>query len=67
MYGEGLLEIVKNMFGFCQYFGGLYYVELNDLMFFIDLKRIVVEVKGLIVDDVKLMMLEIFLMKYFGQ
>jgi hypothetical protein len=55
------------MFGFCQYSGGLYYAEPNDLMPPTDLKRTAAEAKGLTADDAKLTTLETFLTKYFGQ
>lgn len=63
-YGEGALETVKFMFGFCQYSGGLYYAEPNDLSAAADLKKIASEAKG--APGETLATLESFLKKYFA-
>jgi hypothetical protein len=66
-YGEGSLETVKHMFGFCQYSGGLYYAEPNDFVPPTDLKRIAAEAKNINGESAKLTTLDSFFKKTFCQ
>lgn len=63
-YGDGGLETVKYMFGFCQYSGGLYYGLTNDLAPPRELKKIASEAKGV---DGGLVTLEEYFKRHAGQ
>ncbi|KAH7204434.1 hypothetical protein DER44DRAFT_782539 [Fusarium oxysporum] len=64
-YGDQSFETVKDMFGFCQYSGGLYYGVPNDLSPAAELKAKAAEAKEQS-GGAKLMTLEGFWEKYFA-
>jgi hypothetical protein len=64
-YGDQSFETVKDMFGFCQYSGGLYYGVPNDLSPAAELKAKAAEAKKQS-GGAKLMTLEGFWEKYFA-
>ncbi|KAH7114811.1 hypothetical protein EDB81DRAFT_702350 [Dactylonectria macrodidyma] len=63
-FGVGAFETVKNMFGFCQYSGGLYYGVVNDVVTAGELKAKAAEAKGESGDGANLMSLKGFLRKH---
>ncbi|KAH7148454.1 hypothetical protein EDB81DRAFT_463608 [Dactylonectria macrodidyma] len=65
-YGVGAFETVKNMFGFCQHSGGLYYGVPNDVVTAGELKARAAEAKGVSGNEVKLTTLEAFIAKYLA-
>jgi len=45
-YGLRPLEIVRDMFGFCQFAGGLYFGTPNDVVSPAQLKKVAAEAQG---------------------
>lgn len=64
-YGRKDLETLKYMFGFCQYSGGKYYGELNNLASPKELKEAAARAKGK-PEEVSLQTLEGFFEANFG-
>jgi hypothetical protein len=65
-YGLRPMETVRDMFGFCQYSGGLYYGVPNDAVVPAKLKKMAAEAQGKTGDDLGLMTLEKFFKDHFG-
>lgn len=65
-YGDGSLETVKYMFGFCQHSGGMYYGVPNDTDTAGELKARAAEAKGVSGEQSKLQTPEGFFKKYFA-
>lgn len=65
-HGNTELETVRTMFGFCQYTGGRYFGEDDDVGPAQELKAKATAAKGLTEGDGRLMTLDRFLRKHYS-
>jgi hypothetical protein len=65
-YGLRPMETVRNMFGFCQSSGGMYYGVPNDVVLPAKLKKAVAEAQGKTGEECELMTMEKFFKAHFS-